>query len=53
MRLVLGLVFVQGLVLELVVGDDLARDSLRDGDRDEIVSVDDKVEDEVEDYSLE
>jgi hypothetical protein len=54
MRLVLGLVFVQGLVLELVVGNDLARDSLRDGDRDEIVSVDDKVEDdEVKDYSCE
>ena len=38
-------------MLELVVGNDLARDSLRDGDRDEIFLVDDKVEDEVKDYS--
>ena len=38
-------------MLELLVGNDLARDSLRDGDRDEIFLVDDKVEDEVKDYS--
>ena len=38
-KLVLGLAFVQGLVLGRVTGNVLARDTLRDGNKDAIVRV--------------
>ena len=38
-KLVLGLAFVQGLVLGRVTGNVLARDTMRDGNKDAIVRV--------------